>query len=216
MKANNTHDDLTGLLNRKKFQLDVEKEISSAKDGESLFSLVLTDVDFFKKLNDNYGHAIGDDALIKLARHFEKAIGDQGRVYRYGGEEFVIILKNAEKEKAFLIMENVRTTFPGNIETTIKGKKTLVDFTFSTGVATFSDDGMESREILRQADQALYRAKINGRNIVCLAKPEKMVTKTSYYTQSQLKRLSEHAKDQAVGEAVLLREALDDLLLKYK
>jgi two-component system chemotaxis response regulator CheY len=82
-------------------------------------------------------------------------------------------------------------------------------------VATYREDGTNAVELVRKADNALYRAKITGRNKVCLAREEKMVTKTSHYTVEQLHRLTELAKERGVGEAILLREALDDVLKKY-
>lgn len=90
-----------------------------------------------------------------------------------------------------------------------------LSFTFSTGLSAYPDDGSRAREVIRRADGAMYRAKNTGRNKVCLAREEKMVTKTSHYTQEQLERLSKLAKAEGVGEAVILREALDDVLKKY-
>ena len=88
-------------------------------------------------------------------------------------------------------------------------------FTFSTGLSAYPDDGSRAQEVIRKADGAMYRAKNTGRNEVCLAIEEKMMTKTSHYTQEQLERLSKTAKAKGVGEAVILREALDDVLKKY-
>ena len=87
--------------------------------------------------------------------------------------------------------------------------------TISIGIASYPKDGNRGQEILRKAQDAVYRAKAGKRNKVCRAREERMVTKTSHYTQGQLQRLSQLAKSQDVGEAILLREALDDLLRKY-
>jgi predicted signal transduction protein with EAL and GGDEF domain len=91
----------------------------------------------------------------------------------------------------------------------VDGITLKIALTFSAAVATCPEDGTRPQDILRKASDALYRAKSTGRNKVCLAKEERMVTKTSHYTQAQL------AKREGVGEAVLLREALDSLLRSY-
>jgi PleD family two-component response regulator len=97
------------------------------------------------------------------------------------------------------------------------GKKEVnAQLTISGGIAAFPIDAQDENELLRKADQALYKAKNSGRNKVVLSYEEKMAPKTSHYTLTQLERLSELAKEQGVGEAVLLREALDNLLIKYK
>ena len=87
--------------------------------------------------------------------------------------------------------------------------------TLSAGIAAFPEDGNTYSEIVRKADGAMYRGKLVGHNRVCLAREEKMITKTSHYTADQLKRLTKVSKAEGVGEAVLLREALDTLLRKY-
>ena len=95
-------------------------------------------------------------------------------------------------------------------------EKVNAQLTISGGIAAFPIDAQDENELLRKADQALYKAKGSGRNKIVLAYEEKMSPKTSHYTLTQLERLSELAKEQGVGEAVLLREALDNLLIKYK
>lgn len=85
----------------------------------------------------------------------------------------------------------------------------------SIGVASCPEDGSRGDDVVRRAEEALHRAKTGGRNKVCLSRQEKMVTKTSHYTQRQLERLAQLAKQEGVGEAALLREALDDLLRRY-
>jgi predicted signal transduction protein with EAL and GGDEF domain len=98
----------------------------------------------------------------------------------------------------------------------LSGKKKIeLTVTISGGIAAFPLDGRTDNEMVRKADQALYRAKATGRNKICLAQEERMVTKTTHYPQTQLERLAQLAQKEGLGEAVLLREALDDLLLKY-
>lgn len=91
-----------------------------------------------------------------------------------------------------------------------------LQITLSAGIASYPVDGRSEAELLRKADQAMYRAKEMGGNQVRLAYEERMVPKTSHYTQTQLERLSRLSEKEGVGEAVLLREALDNLLLKYR
>ncbi len=209
-------DDLTGCFNYKQFNMDYEKAIAEAKENCTPLSIGLIDLDFFKKANDNYGHEAGDEILINFSNHLKTSFGDSAVVYRYGGEEFAVIFPETEKEEAFLLMENARRDYSGEFKFKKKNKTEIMKITFSGGVGTFIEDGTTDKEILRKADEALYRAKMTGRNKICLAREEKMVPKTSYYTHGQLMRLNKLAKAKNVVESILLREALDDIFKKYK
>lgn len=205
-----TTDLLTGLGNYQAFSDAIEAQM--ATEDSTGFSLAVVDLDYFKQFNDDHGHEAGDRALQILAEHLSSSMADTDQVFRYGGEEFIILFPNTEKEQAFLRLEQARQAFdtPHKISDDL-----TLSFTFSTGLAAWPDDGSRAQEVIRKADGAMYRAKSTGRNKVCLAREEKMVTKTSHYAQEQLERLSKTAKDQGVGEAVILREALDDVLKKY-
>jgi len=120
-----------------------------------------------------------------------------------------------EKEEAFLLLEQARAAFGPEHVFEANGREVKLPVTFSVGIASFPDDGANATELVRKAGDAVYRAKETGRNKVCLAREERMVTKTSHYTQGQLDRLSKLAGREGLGEAILLREALDDLLRKY-
>lgn len=126
------------------------------------------------------------------------------------------LLPGVEKEDAFLLLESLRQGFDVDRVYRSDGKEESLRVTFSVGLASYPEDGGKGQGLIRKTDDAIYRAKVNGRNRVCLAREEKMVTKTSHYTQGQLERLSVLAESEGVGEAVILREALDDLLRKYK
>ena len=113
-----------------------------------------------------------------------------------------------EREEIFLFLNDLKN---GYSVTTPDGVKQSI----TIGMATAFEDASRCPELIRKADSALYRAKVSGRNKVAMAREEKMVPKTSHYTQDQLQRLAKLAKREGIGEAILLREALDMLLKKY-
>jgi diguanylate cyclase (GGDEF)-like protein len=217
MSANSSlpADDLTGLPTRKVFYELLDSALQKARATETPVSLVFLDIDHFLRINDEYGHFGGDDVLKAIANLLTQHCGPAAIPVRYGGDEFAILLPGVEREQAFLLLEKLRST----VETThIKSEQTgaeIGDLSISAGLACFPIDGHLNSELLRKADQALYRAKVTGRNKVRLAQDEKMVPKTSHYTQTQLERLTKLAAERQVGEAELLREAMDDLLAKY-
>ncbi len=208
-------DDLTGLLTRKAFLSEFERLLAEARTSEQPLTLVLLDVDHFKSVNDTYGHVAGDNTLVTIAETARSYIGEETVAARYGGDEFAALMTGVEREQAFLTFERLRAgveqaQVPGG-----ENRPPIGGLTISCGAASFPIDGRTVSELLRKADQALYRAKVAGRNQVRLAYEERMTPKTSHYTQTQLERLSKLAGEKGVGEAELLREALDDLLTKY-
>jgi diguanylate cyclase (GGDEF)-like protein len=208
-------DPLTGTLTHQAFLEAFGREAARAREEGGGLSLGLVDLDHFKGVNDEHGREAGDEVLRVMTRHVADAVSGQGTLFRYGGDEFLVLLPGVEKEQAFLLLEQARSAF-GREHALAVGTNTItVPLAISIGVASFPEDGSRAQEILRKAGDAMYRAKARGGNSVCLAREERMVTKTSHYTQGQLERLSALAKREGVGEAVLLREALDDLLRKY-
>jgi diguanylate cyclase (GGDEF)-like protein len=212
----NSFDPLTGLMNRDSFDEALHIAFRGAKQKEVPLALVLFDVDHFLQANETHGHQGGDAILKTIAEVTDQIIGSRGQLSRYGGDEFAGLFENTEREQAFLVMEQVRAAVEvldqfANEGTTIEAKVTITG-----GVAAFPIDGSDENELFRKADGALYRAKMTGRNKFVLAIEERMVPKTAHFTQTQLERLSELSGEQGVSEAVLLREALDDLLVKYK
>jgi len=186
-----------------------------AKQGEDApLSLVIADMDHFGRVNTQHGRKVGDAVLQEVMDLLRESLPPDGAIYRYGAEDLVILLP-VEKERAFLWIEEFRRAFDREHTVTAEGKTVSVPLTLSGSVASCPEDGTQPTTLLRNAYDALFRAKRTGRNKVCLAREEKMVTKTSHYTQGQLERLACVAKETKTGEAVLLREALDELLSKY-
>jgi diguanylate cyclase (GGDEF)-like protein len=196
----------------------LSEEIGKVAEIDGSVSIALVDLDGFEQLNQKYGRSAGDEVLQLVSQELVGMDIQGKQVLRHnfiGGDEFIVILSGVEKEEAFLALENKRKAFAGEHEIKADGKIIKIPLTFSAAVATYPEDGIRPQDVLRKASDALYRAKSTGRNKVCLAREERMVTKTSHYTQAQLARLSQLAKREEVGEAVLLREALDDLLRRY-
>ncbi len=209
-------DDLTGLLSRKGCLEQFSQAIAAAKSSlkETPLSLALFEVDYFSKVNEQYGHVAGDNLLVVVAKSLQTHTGEHALLGRYGGDEFVIILPGEEREQAFLRMEQIRQDL-SEYKLTVSGGRTIQGIYISGGVASFPMDGRTDNELFRKADHALYRAKASGRNQIRLAYEERMVPKTTHYTQTQLERLAKLADERGVNEADLLREDMDDFLTKY-
>ncbi len=189
--------------------------VIGAQSGELALCMALFDMDLFGKLNEANGREGGDAVIAWFAETLAGAVGAKGEVLRYGGDAFAIIFSGVEKEDAFLLSESARRAVEGEHIVYSGDQAVKFSLTASAGLASFPDDGSTAVEVVRKANEALYRAKAGGRNRVCLAREERMVTKTSHYTQGQLAGLARLAKRMGVGEAVLLREGLDDVLRKY-
>jgi diguanylate cyclase len=150
-------DGLTALSNHRQFQQMLEEALTALHEEDEPFSLILLDIDHFKKLNDAFGHQEGDDTLVAFAATLQGTSRGNELPARYGGEEFAIILRNCRKEDATQASERFRSAV-------IRGAWNTRDVTCSLGVATASDRTITSREIVAKADAALYYSKLNGRN----------------------------------------------------
>lgn len=122
------------------------------------FSLIIADIDFFKKVNDTYGHAVGDEVLRYLAQEMETSFCDSSICFRYGGEEFVILLQQTTEEEAYEKAE----AFRHKIDTT--NSPSGEPITISFGITSYHADDRVASEIVHRADEALYEAKQTGRN----------------------------------------------------
>lgn len=198
-----------------RFAARFEACLEAARRTESPLSMALFDIDLFGQLNESHGAAAGDAIVDWLGAALAQAMGEGAEIVRYGGDAFAAILDGVEKEGAFLLAESARRAVGGDRVVYVGDRAVDCCLTVSAGLASYPDDGAACVDVVRKANEALYRAKAGGRNKVCLAREERMVTKTSHYTQGQLAGLARLAKRMHVGEAVLLREALDDVLRKY-
>lgn len=165
IKVRADHDGLTGLYNRRHFEESLHLEIKRhQRNGRSL-GLLLLDVDFFKSINDKYGHLVGDMVLKKIANLVQTSVRETDIVARYGGEEFVVLLPETTEECAWILAQRIRE----KIEKTYfaaDGKKFRV--TVSIGVTSLRPGPFTPAEnFILEADQALYLAKNSGRNMVC-------------------------------------------------
>lgn len=159
-------DELTGVFNRRKFDIDLRDTLNEAIRYARSMSLLMMDIDYFKKYNDVHGHQMGDMVLRKIGKIFLDNKRNTDRVYRYGGEEFSVICSETNKENARIFAERLReivskSKFEG--EEIIKPRSAL---TISAGVANFPFDATKNEDLLKHADDALYRAKAGGRNMV--------------------------------------------------
>ncbi len=163
-----TRDPLTGVFNRRFLAEALEKEVAKAHRENTLLSIIMMDVDHFKKFNDTYGHKCGDFVLRDLANFLTENSRQGDIVCRYGGEEFAILMPNASETDAFDRAETWRHTYSTK-GLHFEGRE--LHTTFSAGVATHSANEQEGEKILHAADFALYQSKTNGRNQVTLYKP---------------------------------------------
>lgn len=159
-------DPLTKAHNRASFDDTIKREISLATRNAKKLSLIFFDIDHFKAINDNYGHDCGDIALTLCAKWIRESLRESDIIFRYGGEEFVLLLSDTDADGAGLLAERIRSSIENH--TLAYGMETI-KITASLGVSTFRDsDTIES--FIKRADEAMYSAKSNGRNQVVSAK----------------------------------------------
>ena len=151
-------DGLTGLFNRRYFNELITVEVNRLKRSPMAFSLLMLDIDNFKKYNDTQGHPAGDLLLKDAAKVFKNSVRPQDVVCRYGGEEFIIILPQTNKMAAQNVAERLRVQFELYLPTTV-----------SIGIASIPEDAQEASALLEKVDNALYEAKRTGKNKWCTA-----------------------------------------------
>lgn len=154
-------DPLTQLLNRQALNKMFDSYRSNSHDGE--LSAAMVDIDYFKKFNDEYGHLIGDVILRRIAKLLRDVIDANGEVFRYGGEEFVILIPNINLEQSHVILEDIRNRVEKLRFVSAKTKERLPKLTISAGVTQYIE-GERLESLISRADEALYQAKHQGRN----------------------------------------------------
>ncbi len=161
--SSNERDGLTGIYNRRKFDQDLEIEISRTNRTGRDVSLFMIDIDHFKKCNDTYGHQEGDRILREVAQCLVRTLRpyDAGNVYRYGGEEFTVLLLDTTNEGGIQTVERLRRNIEEECGVTV-----------SIGVSNYKGICENGEDLVRSADNALYEAKDRGRNQAVLSKPQ--------------------------------------------
>ncbi len=159
-------DDLTGLFNYRYFSRKLGGEVMRAERYHLPLSLIMIDIDWFKRCNDTYGHLFGNMVLRDLARRTRESVREVDVVCRYGGEEFAVILPQTKKEDARMIGERIRHRVE-SADFVSETKDSRVKITVSLGIASFPENGRTSKELIEKVDQALYLAKGKGKNLVC-------------------------------------------------
>ncbi len=162
-------DPLTGAFNRRFFSESLDKEVARAKRDNSCISIIILDVDHFKKFNDTYGHKCGDLVLQSLVNFLKERTRQGDVVCRYGGEEFVILMPDTDINDAYQRAEALRAEFDSM---SLEYEGLYLRATFSVGVASFPSSAETGESVLSAADQALYKSKENGRNRVTIYSPK--------------------------------------------
>lgn len=156
-------DPLTGLYNRRFAMEKLENEFINYKKTKNKFSVIIADIDYFKKINDNFGHDCGDQVLKKVAQNLQDAVGKRGFVSRWGGEEFLILLPETEIVDARILADTIRKIIEEEI---IEYNGIQVSITSTFGV-TVNEDYEMIDDTIKKADDALFIGKSQGRNCVC-------------------------------------------------
>jgi diguanylate cyclase (GGDEF)-like protein len=168
LREQSVRDELTGLFNRRYMEETLERELRRATRERRSVGLIMADVDHFKAHNDRLGHAAGDEVLRGIASFLGESVRGEDVVCRFGGEEFVVILPKAGLEDTRLRAEELRRRLADRA--TVDLAPGLPAVTVSLGVAAFPEHGDDVEQLLAAADEALYRAKADGRDRVAVAR----------------------------------------------
>ena len=158
-------DGLTGLYNRRHFEYNLEREFLRAKRYKNQLSMAILDIDFFKSVNDNYGHQYGDYVLKEVSNLMKQSFRKTDMIYRYGGEEIAIILPETSAENAGIPVERLREKIAQH-KFSYNGID--ISLTVSVGIAEMEESYYYPSELVEVADKALYHAKQTGRNKVVI------------------------------------------------
>ncbi|HZU73095.1 MAG TPA: GGDEF domain-containing protein [Acidimicrobiales bacterium] len=199
---------LRRVTDRSDFMGDLERGLHH---GNAPMAIALADLDDFATINERFGHDAGDAVLAAWERVLSANAPQGSTVYRLGGDEYSILLPGVSAENAVVLMEEMRGHYASK---SVPG--VAVALSASVGVAANPPHGSAAEDLWRAAGEALMRAKRDGRDRVALFVEEKMVLKSNYYSKANLERLSKLSGATDRTEASLLREALDDLLYKYR
>lgn len=161
LKVLSVTDGLTGLYNHKHFYDVLENELIKAGRYEHTLSILFIDIDLFKNLNDRFGHKVGDEVLKQVAATLSGNVRKADAIFRYGGEEFAVILAETDKQNAYVLAEKLRKSIE-RLE--VAAEEPIGKVTVSIGVASYPDDADEYNGLVVAADAALYKAKDAGRN----------------------------------------------------
>lgn len=160
-------DDVTGLYNQRKLYKDLTLLVDKFQKEKDPFCVLFVDIDYFKKVNDTYGHLVGTKLLENVARDIKGLLRDSDISYRYGGDEFVVILVNSDAVAGKIVGERILQIIKERTyEVEIRSEKKQINLSVSIGVAEFPTDAVNSQEILAIADRMMYEAKESGRGLV--------------------------------------------------
>jgi len=151
-------DKLTGILNRRAF----DDDIKNLEEHNGSYSLIFIDIDNFRDFNNHFGHDVGDGVLVKVGQTIQACVRAGDRVYRYGGEEIVLLLRDCDKTNAWKMAETIRSEISG------LDNGSYPQITISLGVSSYPDDGESIHDLIVASDQALLRAKQSGKNCTVL------------------------------------------------
>lgn len=159
-------DDVTGLYNPRYLHKIIDSEILRAQRYNLTFSIIFLDLDYFKKVNDNYGHLIGSQVLQETAKVLKENLRESDIATRYGGDEFVIILPETTKMLAYEVAKRLQKALNEHV---FINEELNIKLTASFGIANFPEDAITKLDLIRNADMAMYRVKESGRNNIALA-----------------------------------------------
>jgi len=163
LKLQATTDPLTGLLNRRQYETLFRREQERVRRHAGKLSLCVTDLDHFKRINDEHGHDAGDQVLKYISDLFVETLRHTDIVGRFGGEEFILLLPDTDRDNALIVIDRLREKLQASA-LTVEGKEIRITATFAVTEVTLEDKTIE--DVIRRADKALYEGKAGGRNQV--------------------------------------------------
>jgi len=167
MEHEMNQDTLTKAGNRRSGKAELTNALMQHRQDGVYFGIVMVDIDLFKNINDNYGHDAGDFVLIEIVKNIKSMIGESDHIIRWGGDEFILILKNLKEEHLIVLCERIVLSIAA-LKIQIQNKQ--VEVTLSMGISFFRQDDSDFTGVLKRADKALYMSKTNGRNQISVVK----------------------------------------------